>query len=427
MALDRAPNSPQANQSAVQAGGRPTRQTNTVLEEIWRQIVAGFVIVPCIETGTNALALTPRLHQEGAANLGDGMAWSFTAANTSTGAVTAAIGALPAKKVYTNSGALQAGAGVIAAGSKYLLIYDPALDAGSGGFVAFGSLNLSGIYQPLDATLTALSGLDASQGFIYQTGSDAFTKLGLKGYLFGMAMANGTDAVNDINFGAGVAFDSTGAAALIGSALTKQLDVAWAVGTNAGGRMSAAAIANTTYHCFAILNDSDNSVDYGFDVSATAPTMPTGYTLFRRVGSILREGATIVAFVQDGDRFERQTPVNDINAANPGTAAVTATMSVPIGINVVGVFWAKLDDATPAAATAMILTDLAMADSAPSINLSQLRYAASGAAVPITASGEVMVRTNTSAQIRYRISASDADRTVNIGTMGWIDTRGRLA
>jgi hypothetical protein len=151
MALDRAPNSPQANQPLVKADRTPTLAANTQLEETWRQVVAGFVIVPCTAAGTNDIVLTPRLHQEGAATYGDGMAWSFTAAGTSSGAVTAAIGSLPAKTVYTNSGALVAGSGVIQSGSAYILMYVSALDA----FVAFGSINLSGIYTPLTRTLTA--------------------------------------------------------------------------------------------------------------------------------------------------------------------------------------------------------------------------------------------------------------------------------
>lgn len=135
MALDRAPNSPQANQPLVNVDRTPTLPTNTRMEEIWRQVVAGFVIVPCIATGTNDLLLTPRLHQEGAANLGDGMTWEFAAAATSTGAMTAVIGALPAKKVYAANGAAQAAAGAVVINCIYLLIFNQALDAGNGGFV----------------------------------------------------------------------------------------------------------------------------------------------------------------------------------------------------------------------------------------------------------------------------------------------------
>src|SRR3990167_5278425 len=93
------------------------------------------------------------------------------------------------------------------------------------------------------------------------------------------------------------------------TAITKQLDAAWAVGTNQGGRMSAAAIANTTYHVPLIKRVDTGVVDVGLDVSATAPTLPTNYTKFRRIGSILREAGAIVAFSQIGDEFLHLSPL----------------------------------------------------------------------------------------------------------------------
>jgi hypothetical protein len=50
--------------------------------------------------------------------------------------------------------------------------------------------------------------------------------------------------------------------------------------------------------------------------------------------------------------------------------------------------------------------------------------AAVGAGIANLAGASVQVFTNTSAQIRSRISASDANALLSIATHGWIDTRG---
>lgn len=252
----------------------------------------------------------------------------------------------------------------------------------------------------------------------------------ITGYLYGMSLANnGTDATNDIDIAVGKCVDSTGVRVLSGGALTKQLDAAWAAGNAAGGRLSAAAITNTTYHVFAILKDSDNSVDYGFDVSPTAPTMPVGYTYFRRIGSVLRESAALVSFRQIGDKFIRDVRSAEISVANPGTAAVTAVLRVPTGLIVEAIVYAQVLDITPAASTALLMTALAQTDTDPSggAGVGQLFLAggATKATIIDCVGAEATVFTDTAASIRYRLSASNADISAYIHTRGWIDTRGR--
>lgn len=253
----------------------------------------------------------------------------------------------------------------------------------------------------------------------------------LKGLLFGMTLSNnGSDATNDIDIAAGSCIDSTGARFLVGSALTKQLDATWAAGTNAGGKMSAAAIANTTYHVFAILKDSDGTVDYGFDVSATAPTMPSGYTYFRRIGSIVRVSAAILGFVQVGDEFRLKVPVADIPiAATLGTSAITqALASVPIGIQVQAIVALTIVDVSPTSNFTLLATPLDTTDTAPSSSLFSLRLGNTNSATVFgSQTAEFRIRTNTSAQVRLRVDVSSADNYAGGTTLGWIDTRGRLA
>lgn len=238
---------------------------------------------------------------------------------------------------------------------------------------------------------------------------------------------NVTDATNDIDFSAGASFSSDATHwPMVGTALTKQLDAAWAVGNNAGGRMSAAAIANTTYFCFQIRRPDTGVVDYGFDVSPTAPTLPTNYTQYRRIGAIVRVSAAIKAFIQDGDLFQWTSGVSlDVNSSNPGTAAVTRTLTVPVGIRVNAFL---LVSATGTAAAdhpgGVRISDLSTADvAASSVNGNFVVFGTT--AGTLVGGASIYCMTNTSGQVRSRIQISTAGTTLVMMTAGWIDTRGR--
>lgn len=248
--------------------------------------------------------------------------------------------------------------------------------------------------------------------------------------LTGGALSNNAgDATNDIDIAVGAASSEDAAIAnrvlmSLATAITKQLDAAWAVGTNQGGRMSAGAIANTTYFVHLIQRVDTGVVDVGFDTSPTAPTLPTNYTKARRIGAIVRSGGAILAFFQNGDEFYWNTPpALDVNTLNPGAAAVTATLTVPVGIRVKAFVNVACENAT-SANLAIYLSSLDTADVAPSQTVSPL-----GQLAPVTigslAGGPAQVWTNASAQIRYRLTASGAADRFKLATLGWLDRRGR--
>ena len=141
MAQDHSPNRPQYNLPFVDPHtGLMSRPGMNVVDQMWKQVAAGFVTVPVMIAGTNVLTMTPRLHAEGGVSYGDGMAWCGTAANTSTGSVTAVVntaqyGNLATVKVFKSPGSVQAGAGDIVQFGVYLFVYNSALDSGAGGFV----------------------------------------------------------------------------------------------------------------------------------------------------------------------------------------------------------------------------------------------------------------------------------------------------
>ena len=142
MAQREAPAPPRReNAFAEPRNGAMTRETFMMLHGIWRQIVAGHVIVPCtLVTVSNLITLKPKMHEEGAAAYGDFMTFAGMADASTTAAVTANVAtasgkALATVKVYKDGGATQAGNGDILANRLYLFIYNSSLDGGAGGLV----------------------------------------------------------------------------------------------------------------------------------------------------------------------------------------------------------------------------------------------------------------------------------------------------
>lgn len=293
------------------------------------------------------------------------------------------------------------------------------------------TLNVDGLgAKALSRNGQALKGGELVSGRVYTVTYDG-TKFQIvgdtreadqSGYLYGLTLSNnGSDATNDIDIAAGSAIDSTGAVMIVLAAgITKQLDAAWAVGTNAGG-LDTGSIANTTYHVWLIMRSDTGVVDVLFSTSASSPTMPTNYDYKRRIGSIIRESAAIVAFSQDGDTFLRRIPINDVSTNNPGTSAVTPTLSVPAGIKVEALLAIATSNTTPVNAYGL-LTSPDQADTVPAITLNNI-----GTIINSRQGGTHRVRTNTSRQVRYRFAASDASFVIYVTTNGWVDTRGRLA
>lgn len=255
-----------------------------------------------------------------------------------------------------------------------------------------------------------------------------------KGYLFGLTLSNNAvDAANDIDVTAGEASSAAATAALItlASSLTKRLDAVWAVGTNQGMLASGAAISNTTYHIFLIKRPDTGVVDVAADSSVTganiAANTNVAYTLIRRIGSIIRAGGVIKPFVQNGDIFSWLVPSADVSSTNPGTSAVTRTLTLPIGLKVL----ANLSVSTSAlngntdGPVSVLISDLALTD-VPASN-SAFSYQSYNASTIQNVGGSIVnVMSNTSAQVRSRVELSTSGLSMLIVTNGYQDTRGRL-
>ena len=173
-------------------------------------------------------------------------------------------------------------------------------------------------------------------------------------------------------------------------------------------------------------------VDVLISTSASSPTMPTNYTLKRRIGSMKTNGsAQWTLFVQTGDYFEWDVAVADVAATNPGTAAVSRTLTVPTGVAVEAVFNGGMYNSGSSVAGGVLFSALSKSDQAAaetsSPHWNNGAYAQAAAAGARSSYVTHRIWTNTSAQVRSRLSASDGNVTLYVATLGWRDLRGSAA
>lgn len=177
---------------------------------------------------------------------------------------------------------------------------------------------------------------------------------------------------------------------------------------------------NTWYHCWLIRRSDTGVIDFIFALSATAPTLPASYDQKRRIGAVLTDGsANIIAFHQHGNVFRWKARVRDLNITNPSTSGVLLACTVPTGINVI-IHARAITDATSTLRYVRftspdednVVPDATNCDIFSSLDLQSVWFE---------------VKTDTSAQIRYRAAISTFWATFIVITHGWEDPRGRNA
>lgn len=230
---------------------------------------------------------------------------------------------------------------------------------------------------------------------------------------------SGGDVDHDIIFGTGFAKSfSTKRSIRVASALTKRIDAAWIVGNGNGGLFNGTVSANTTYHCFVIKDDSTGTVDAGFDTDVNAANRPSAYTSYRRVGSIITDGAAnIYGFRQFGDYFMFESPKSDVSESPASiNTRFTRTMSVPRDVQPVGLYLATLFK-TGAGAVDLTIGETFLAST-------RLVVAHPNVAADKKSVNEVKIVANANSQIDYTVTQTTVGVTVAIATFGWIDKRG---
>lgn len=268
-----------------------------------------------------------------------------------------------------------------------------------------------------------VAGLTAGGGIAVTNGTGSITVGAIeRGYLGGYIMSTAGGSAT-MTIGAGQATDSTNAAVITLANSIAKTTGSWAVGTGNGCLDTGSITTSTWYHFFAIYRSDTLAVDVLCSLSATAPSLPAGYTHKRRIGAGKTDGSSQwIAFSQVGDEFLWSAGVLDVNTTNPGTSAVNSALSVPSGIKVYAVIRRIVTTGGGGAVTDLV-SPIDQADAAPSLT------AAPGATlyVPTSSNGATLliVRTDTSRQVRSRLSFSDASTISKMVTVGWIDRRER--
>jgi hypothetical protein len=101
----------------------------------------------------------------------------------------------------------------------------------------------------------------------------------------GLALSTDTDTAHDLNITAGSVKATDGAYDLVlETEITKRIDATWAVGDDAGGWESGTSIPTSgIIYVWLIASSTSGVVDVLFSLSATSPTMPSGYDKKRRI------------------------------------------------------------------------------------------------------------------------------------------------
>lgn len=243
-----------------------------------------------------------------------------------------------------------------------------------------------------------------------------------KDYRSGILLVNNvTDTQHDIDFLAGKWRNSDDTHDLILLAtITKRIDANWTAGTNGGGFPTLLTLSvDTDYHCF-IIGKPNGTIDAGYDSDLSAANLlndATGYTEFVRVHTVRTEKTTtnLLQFVMFYIGKFRETywkdPTLDVDTTDPGTAAVLAVVKTPLGVSTLAVCNIVLTEGGE-----MYVSNPAQSDLPPSFTAAPLGQLHDATSSNVTS---IEVMTDTTSQLRYRISESNGSTKVGISTIGW--------
>ncbi len=239
-----------------------------------------------------------------------------------------------------------------------------------------------------------------------------------RGYINGLEITG--FSTNSVTFAAGKCRSSDDTMDyVLASAMTKNFGSAFAAGTGNGGR-GVALPATGSWHIFAITRDSDGVTDIYGDTSISGANKPSGWTVRRRIASLVTDsGSNLRPVVQRDDLFIHDQNAVDVNVSNLGTTATLYTLaSVPADIEVVAKLIITYANGSAANFGVFVNSPLATAQA---VDGSGFRCQAVNPATNVYGKGSDDILTNTSRQVRAVASA--ASSTLALIVTQWRDIR----
>lgn len=284
-----------------------------------------------------------------------------------------------------------------------------------------GDLSSANNLSDLASAATARTNLGATTvGSAVFTAADAAAartaiKAPLAGHLYNLTLSTSAASAT-FGVAAGQAADSTAVDLMVlGSAYTKTTS-AWAVGSGNGALDTSSIATNTFYYIFLIKRPDTGVVDILISLSATSPTLPTNYTLFRRIGVLLTNGSSQWREIsQFGDDFYYVTPIQDISLSGTlSTSRSLQTLTAPPSMKA----YTRIYAFNAGSAASFLIQPPFETDRAVGAFMSLTAETANQGAA-----GHFAIVLNSSRQIALR--AGQASGSIQIETLGWSDTRGK--
>jgi hypothetical protein len=328
----------------------------------------------------------------GAVNYFNGMNVRFRPANNNSGASTVNVSSFGLKDIRKSDGTTALTGGELTTANDVILRYD--------------STNSCFIIQEYAKATTT------TQGVSYLNNPITIAN-------------NATTPNTDIDFSAGNFVFSDGSGQAIASALTKRLQSsgAWSAGANGNLLLTGARANSSTYHLFA-MSKADGTTDYGalLGVANTDPNptsaLPSGYTKFERVGSVLTDASgNIRAFTQNGKFFSLTTPVLSQSYTVTANSRLPYAMTCPTGLNVYVNIMPTTSKNTAGNSQTWV-SDLATTNIDPIFNSG---FETMKGNLTYSSNSEIWRKTNKSSEIGIRTNNSTSSSEIKIVTMGWQD------